>query len=172
MAASILVAYATRHGSTEQVAEAVAKTLREGGFDVDCRPTRDVRTLEGYDRIVLGAPLYMYRWHKDARRFLSRHRKGLVERPVAVFALGPTHEPYDEEEWRDSRAQLDKELAKFPWLSPVAVELFGGKFDPESLRFPMDLFARAEPASDIRDWTTIHAWAEDLGSVLGIQGEG
>ncbi|MGC9523752.1 MAG: flavodoxin domain-containing protein [Anaerolineae bacterium] len=168
MAAAILVAYATRHGSTEQVAETVAETLREGGFDVDCQAMRDVRTFEGYDGIVMGAPLYMYRWHVDARRFLSRHREALVGRPVAVFALGPVHEPYDEEEWRDSRAQLHKELAAFPWLEPVAVELFGGRFDPESLRFPINLFARAEPASDIRDWTAIRTWAEGLGTSLGV----
>ena len=79
---------------------------------VDIQTMREVRTLEGYDAVVLGAALYMFRWHKDARRFLSRHRNALTERPVAVFALGPVHDPYDEEEWQDSRAQLDKELAK------------------------------------------------------------
>jgi len=71
---------------------------------------------------VLGAPLFMFRWHKDALRFLARYRQALAERSVAIFALGPTHDPYDEQEWHDSRAQLDKELAKFPWLAPVALK--------------------------------------------------
>ena len=158
----ILVGYATRYGSTQQVAEAVAATLRENGLEVDIQPMREVRTLAGYSAVVLGAPLFMFRWHKDALRFLSRHRQALTERPVAVFALGPTHDPYDEEEWQDSRAQLDKELAKFPWLTPVALEMFGGKYDPAYLRFPINLLAGKEPASDIRDWTTIRAWASNL----------
>jgi menaquinone-dependent protoporphyrinogen oxidase len=115
---------------------------------------------------VLGAPLYMYRWHKDARRFLSRHREALTERPVALFALGPTHDPHDEQEWQDSRAQLDKELAKFPWLTPVALQMFGGKFDPEKLPFPINRLAGQEPASDIRDWTAIQTWASDLAAKL------
>jgi menaquinone-dependent protoporphyrinogen oxidase len=89
-----------------------------------------------------------------------------MERPVAVFALGPTHDPHDEEEWRDSRAQLDKALAKFPWLRPVALELFGGKYDPTRLRFPINLLAGKEPATDIRDWTAIRAWASDLATEL------
>jgi menaquinone-dependent protoporphyrinogen oxidase len=108
----------------------------------------------------MGASLYMFRWHKDARRFLSRHREALTERPVAVFALGPTHD--DEKERQDSCAQLDKELAKFPWLTPVALEMFVGKYDPAKLRFPVNLLAGKEPASDLRDWTAIRAWASNL----------
>ncbi|HSR28962.1 MAG TPA: flavodoxin, partial [Anaerolineae bacterium] len=68
-------------------------------------------------------------------------------------------DPYDEEEWRDSCAQLDRELAELPWLTPDALEMFGGKYGPARLRFPINLLAGTEPASDLRDWTAIHAWA-------------
>ena len=169
MSDSILVAYATRYGSTQEVAEAVAETLRESGLEVDLQPMREVRSLEGYGAVVVGAALYMYRWHKDARRFLSRHRKALVELPVAVFALGPVKDPRDEEEWQNSRDQLDKELAKHAWLKPVAVEILGGKFDPALLRFPLNVFAGSEPASDIRDWEAIRAWAGDLAAKFGAR---
>jgi menaquinone-dependent protoporphyrinogen oxidase len=164
MSASILVAYATRYGSTQEVAEAVASTLRECGLGVDLEPMRQVRTLEGYRAVVLGAPLYMFHWHKDALRFLSRHRQALTERPVAIFALGPFHQ--DEKELQAARAQLDKELANFPWLTPVALEMFVGKFDPAKLRFPESLFIRQIPASDARDWTAIRAWASSLAPKL------
>jgi len=166
MSQPLLVAYATRYGSTREVAEAVAAVLREAGPAVEVRPVREVRDLAGYGAVVLGAALYMYRWHKDARRFLSRHRRALAERPVALFALGPTHEPHDEQEWQDSRAQLDKELAGFAWLSPVAVALFGGKFDPALLRFPVKQMAGSVPATDVRDWAAIRAWAGDLAARL------
>ena len=168
MSTLVLVGYATRYGSTQEVAEAVAATLREGGLEVDIQPMREVRTLAGYSAVVLGAPLFMFRWHKDALRFLSRHREALMERPVAVFALGPTHDPYDEEEWQDSRAQLDKELAKFPWFTPVALKMFGGKYDPAKLRFPINVLAGEVPASDIRDWTAIRTWAADLKPILAV----
>ena len=167
MSDSVLVAYATRYGSTQEVAKAIAETLRKSGLGVEVQPMREVRTLEGYDAVVLGAALYMYRWHKDARRFLSRHRTALMELPVAIFALGPVKDPRDEEEWRNSRDQLDKELAMHAWLKPVAVEILGGKFDPALLRFPLNLFAGSEPASDIRDWEAIGAWAGDLAGKLG-----
>jgi menaquinone-dependent protoporphyrinogen oxidase len=166
MSDSILVGYATRYGSTQEVAETIATTLRESGLSADLRLLREVKTLAEYSAVVLGAPLFMFRWHNDALRFLSRHHDALTERPVAVFALGPVHDPHDEEEWQSSWAQLKKELAKFPWFTPTALEMFGGRYDPAKLRFPLKMFTGDEPASDIRDWGAIRAWADSLPAKL------
>jgi menaquinone-dependent protoporphyrinogen oxidase len=166
MATSVLVGYASTYGSTHEVAEAIGLALRESGLAAEVRPASDVRTLDGYDAVILGAPLIMFRWHKDALNFLSRHRQALQKRPLVIFALGPTHDPHDEQEWRDSWDQLEKALAKFSWLSPVALEMFGGSFDPAKLRFPLNKLAGSEPASDIRDWTAIRNWTIDLAGKL------
>jgi len=162
MSALILVAYATRYGSTQEVAEAVASTLRERGLAVDIGPMRQVHTLDQYRAVVLGAPLYMFHWHKDALHFLARHRAALTARPVAIFALGPFHA--EEKEFQEVRGQLEKELAKFPWLRPAAIAIFGGKFDPQKLTFPYNLVPGLKnmPVSDVRDWTAIRTWASDL----------
>jgi menaquinone-dependent protoporphyrinogen oxidase len=123
---------------------------------------RDVRSLDQYRAVVLGAPLYLFHWHKDALHFLARHREAIMQRPVAIFALGPFHG--EEKEFQEVHEQLEKELAKFPWLTPEAIEIFGGKFDPEKLTFPHNLVPvlKSMPASDIRDWTAIRAWASNL----------
>ncbi len=162
MSASVLVAYATRYGSTREVAETVAATLRESGLEVDLEQLRQVHSVDQYRAIVIGAPLYMFRWHKDALNFLSRYHTALTTRPVAIFALGPFHA--DKKEFQGAREQLDKELEKFPWLTPATIEIFGGKFDPEKLTFPHNLVPALKkmPASDVRDWTVIRAWANDL----------
>lgn len=168
MAINVLVAYASTHGSTQEVAEAVAATLREHGLAVDLQPARNVCTLEGYSAVVLGAPLYMFHLHKDALRFLSQHQKALTGGlPVAIFAGGPFASG-DEKEWQEVRKQLDQELAKFPWLRPVAVEVIGGKFDPARLHFPWNLIPalRQMPPSDLRDWEAIHRWASILAAQL------
>jgi menaquinone-dependent protoporphyrinogen oxidase len=168
MQKKILIAYATRTGSTQEVAEAVAVTLRESGLEVDIQPMRNVRTLEGYGAVVLGAPLYMFHWHKDALSFLSRYREVLTGGlPVAIFAGGPFAKG-DEKEWQEVHKQLDQELAKFAWLRPIAVEIVGGKFDPAKLRFPLNLMPALKnmPASDLRDWTAIRAWASALAAKL------
>lgn len=168
MSASVLVAYATRYGSTQEVAETVAATLRERGLVVDIQPMRDARTLDQYGAVVLGAPLYMFHWHKDALDFLARHHEALTQRPVAIFALGPFHA--EEKEFQGAREQLDKELAKFPWLTPEAIIIFGGKFDPRKLTFPHNMIPALKnmPASDVRDWPTIRAWANDLAALFQL----
>jgi menaquinone-dependent protoporphyrinogen oxidase len=167
MSATILVTYASRYGSTAEVAAAVTTSLRESGLDVDIQPMRNVQSLDGYSLVVLGAPLYIGHWHKDTKGFLSRHQQSLMQRQVAIFTLGPIES--DEEEWEDVRIQLEQELASYPWLKPVAFELFGGKYDPAELRFPGSLLAKLPvsplyqmPASDARDWIAIRAWITKL----------
>lgn len=162
MATRILVAYATRYGSTKEVAEKVAATLRQAGLEVDLQPARDVRDLTPYEGVVVGAPLIIGRWHKDARQFVSRQRRALETLRVAVFALGPTHDPRDEEEWANAQKQVDKTLAAYPWLKLTSIALFGGKYDMTLLRWPLNKLAGSVPSSDIRDWAEIGAWAGAL----------
>jgi len=168
MEIKVLVAYASTHSSTQEVAEVVAATLREHGLTVDLQSARNVRTLEGYRAVVLGAPLYMFHLHKDALRFLSRRQKAITSGlPVAVFAGGPI-ETDNGKEWQETRRQLDQELAKFPWFRPVAVEVVGGRFDPARLRFPWNLIPalKQRPPSDLRDWEAIRGWASTLAAQL------
>ena len=164
MSTLILVTYASSYGSTQEVAADIATTLRAQGIEVNLHPIREVRTLAGYSAVVLGAPLYMFHWHKDARHFLARFQRDLTSGlPIAIFAGGPIGDS-DEKAWQEIRGNLDQELAKFPWLTPVSVQLIGGKFDPAKLRLPYSLLPalRKMPASDLRDWPAIRAWASAL----------
>ena len=167
MSNTVLLTYATSYGSTQEVAEAIAKTLRDTGLEVDVEPMRKVLTLEKYSAFILGAPLYMFRWHKDARRFLSKHYEALTQHKVAIFALGPVGTG-DEKEWQDARGQLDKELTAFPWLTPVVLEIFGGKLNPGRVRYPAKIFMGNVAAVDLRDWTAIRTWASKLPAKLQV----
>lgn len=152
----MLVAYGSKHGSTEKVAEAIAEKLKHAGRDVELRRAADVEGLTPYDSVVLGGSLYFGRSHGDARRFLSKHRRELSGLPVTVFALGPqTAEP---EDLAESRAQLDKALHKVPEVEPRSIAVFGGVIDPERVRFPLNRM----PASDARDWNAIEAWTDEV----------
>jgi menaquinone-dependent protoporphyrinogen oxidase len=162
MSAPILVAYATIYGSTQEVAESMAASLRGCGFTVDVQPAKQVRSVAGYRAVVLGAPLYMFRWHADAKKFLSRHHATLASLPLSIFALGPFHNK--EEELKSAREMLDKELVKFTWLKPASVEVFVGKFDPKALRFPYNLIPAMKnmPPCDERNWPDIQAWTAGI----------
>lgn len=155
---TLLVAFGSKHGSTQEVAEAVAERLRASGREVDLRHAADVDDLTPYGGVVLGGSLYVGRWHEDARRFLSRYREELSALPLAVFALGP--KTAEQKDLADARTQLDKALSKTPELEPRSVAVFGGVIDPSKLRFPLNRL----PASDARDWDAIGAWADELGA--------
>lgn len=173
MAQLILVTYATRYGSTQGVAEVIAAKLVEAGCEVDIFAMTEVESIKKYHAVVLGAPLYIGKLHKDTHRFLAQHREMLLMRSVAMFALGPISP--DPDEMVGSRGQFDKELAQYDWLKPVATEVFVGKYDPAKLNFLHKLLAilpasplHSLPSSDHRNWADIQMWAQALPAQLGV----
>jgi len=155
---SILLVYASRFGSTQEVAETIAAALRETGLEVDLQPVQEVKSLDRYAAVVMGAAIYNAKWNAGAHQFVMQHQDALTQLPVAIFTLGPLSA--SEAAKRNSRRQLDGELAKYPWLRPVAVEIFAGKYDPS--KPGMGFFDRFVPARDVRNWNTIRAWAKAL----------
>jgi menaquinone-dependent protoporphyrinogen oxidase len=154
-----LVAYASKHGSTEEVARAIGARLRDAGHHVDLRDAAIVTDVEPYDAVVLGGSLYMGRWHADARVFLRHSRAAVEKRPLAVFALGSR--TLDEHDVADSRRQLDNALERLD-IHPTLVTVFGGVVEPAKLRFPLNRL----PQSDARDWTAIAAWTDEVAAQL------
>jgi menaquinone-dependent protoporphyrinogen oxidase len=158
----VLVAYDSKHGSTGQVAQTVADTLRGVGVEVHVERVDHVDDLERMDAVVLGAPVYMGRWTKAVRSLLHERHAELAAKPIAVFATGPLHE--DEQEFAQARACVEKALAATPDVAPRDVQVFGGSLDPADHHFP---FNRMEPA-DVRDWDAIRSWARALPAALGV----
>lgn len=162
MTTRLLVAYASRHGSTREVAEAIAAALRGHGLDAEVRAAAHVRGLEGYAGVVLGAAIYVGRLHGDARAFMRRHRRALAALPLAVFALGPR--TLAAGEVAASRSQLDAALAREPTLRPFSTAIFGGVVKPSELRFPLNRM----PATDARDWDAIRRWADEIAARFAL----
>ncbi|HEX5881029.1 MAG TPA: flavodoxin domain-containing protein [Actinomycetota bacterium] len=79
---TILVAAASKHGATEEIAERIGAVLAEHGVEVDVKKLRDVSGLAGYEAIVLGSGIYLGKWLKEARRFVEVHAAELAQRPT------------------------------------------------------------------------------------------
>jgi menaquinone-dependent protoporphyrinogen oxidase len=159
----MLVAYGTRYGSTREVAEAVAATLEEQGTQTDVKQAKEVRSLDGYDAVVLGTPLYMGALHKDVRALLEKNRAALEHTPYALFALGPIKA---DDGVDGSRKQLDAALAKLSVPTPASTAVFVGAYDPARLGLKDKVIAalpasplHGETAHDERDWDAIGRWA-------------
>lgn len=156
---TVLVAYATKRGSTREVAADVARVIRQSGVEVEISPAREVKSLDRYQAVVLGGALYMGRWHKDARRMLKRYQSELASLPLAVFAMGPkSNEP---EALAGGGAELARALDAVPEVHPFSSAIFGGVFS----------FGKKH-ALDARDWTAIGNWANEVVRGLSARSEG
>ena len=82
----VLVAYATMAGSTTEVAEVVGEEIAKHGFQADVLPISEIQEIQAYHGVVVGGPMIMG-WHREALRFLKKHRKMLQKIPLAVFIM-------------------------------------------------------------------------------------
>jgi menaquinone-dependent protoporphyrinogen oxidase len=193
----VLVAFATSAGSTREVAQAVAEEIGKSGLQVDLVPVGEVRSLKGYDGVVVGGPMIMG-WHRAARGFLKRHRRALREIPLALFATAMSLTETGETSLSGVPLYIDETLPQppkqkgrlslreryatpanyvRPMLSathptkPVSIAFFGGRLDYGRLKWWEVLFAmviiRAR-AGERRNWPAIRAWAAGLPTALRL----
>jgi menaquinone-dependent protoporphyrinogen oxidase len=171
MSDKILVTYASRAGSTAGVAEAVGRTLAEGGAQVDVLPVDDVVDLSPYGAVVVGSAIQDKRWLPEAMQFMQAHRKELSERPFAAFLVCMTLAMPGREKYRDSvKSWLDPVRAM---AGPVSEACFAGALDigkipslSDRLKFRLSVLLGVWKEGDHRDWNAIRAWAESLPPLL------
>lgn len=161
---NVLVAYASKHGSTAEIAAAVAAEIREHGHGADCVEARAVDDLGGYDAVILGSAVYMRRWQGDARHFLRAHGKALAGLPFWVFSSGPTGDPAeDDAAWQEPK----RTIARAEKLGARDHVVFGGRISPEGGRMERAMAAgTAEEFRDRRDWEQIRGWAAAVAAEL------
>jgi menaquinone-dependent protoporphyrinogen oxidase len=159
----VLVVYAGKHGSTAEIACAIAEELERHQLDVDCRRAADAKTVEGYDAVVLGSAVYMKRWQPEARRFLRKHAKELARLPFWIFSSGPFGE-HPDLAW----SEPPRVVASAEQLGVRDHVVFGGRLPIEPSGFMERALVRDTPAefADLRDWSDIRAWATGIAAAL------
>jgi menaquinone-dependent protoporphyrinogen oxidase len=163
--AKVLVAYASKRGSTAEIAQVIAAVLRESGHEADCREAGTVAGLDGYDAVVLGSAVYMRRWRGDARHFLRKHRHAMEQRPLWIFSSGPTGDPSrDNPSWTEPAHTM----RKVEEMGAREHVVFGGAMPREPHgRVERSMVENTpEEWRDRRDWDAIRAWARGIAGAL------
>jgi menaquinone-dependent protoporphyrinogen oxidase len=165
MSDKILIAYASRCGSTGGVTEAIGQVLCDGGTAVDVRLAKEVTDVSPYRAVVVGSAIRMGQWLPEAVKFVETHRDALSQAPVAYFIVCGTLREDTEENRRTVAAYLDpvREM-----VQPVDVGLFAGAMDYSKLSFVYRLIVKAMGATegDFRNWEAIHDWATSIRPML------
>ncbi len=161
---TVLVTYASKHGSTQRIAERIAEKLRQLGKDAEARPVDAVENPGSYEALVIGSAIYYGSWLKEATEWVRRNRAVLAERPVWLFSSGPLGTEVSDAE------QQPKEMAEF-WeaIGSRDQRIFFGALDHSRLSFAERMMVKAvrAPEGDFRDWEAIEAWAASIARDLG-----
>lgn len=158
---AVLVTYATRAGSTAEIAAVLGETLAERGFRVDVKPVARVASLDGYQAVILGSAIRMGSWLPEVVKFIQTHQNALNTLPTALFTVHMLNAADDE----TSRAARAAYTAPVRALLPNAPEtFFTGLMDFSRLSFLDRFIASMAKAveSDQRDWEKIRAWANTI----------
>lgn len=159
----VLVAYATRTGSTVGVASAIGETLAGRGFIVDVKPMKEDPSLDGYQAVILGSAVNGAKWLPEAVAYVKDRQAALNQVPVALFCVHCMNLG-DDERFKKNRLAYLNEIR--PLVKAQAEAWFPGKgIDPASTPglarwIATTFFGGGE--GDLRDWTKIRAWAQEV----------
>jgi menaquinone-dependent protoporphyrinogen oxidase len=168
---TILVAYASKHHATAQIAEVIGEELRQAGLKVDIRDVNTITSIAPYAAVIAGSAVYVGQWQPAAAHFLEAHEGELAARPVWLFSSGPTGEgdPVSLMKGWSFPENLKPLAAR---IAPRDIALFHGKIDPSRLNFLERAAVKMvkAPVEDSRDWKLIRDWAHGIAYALQQSG--
>ncbi len=167
----ILVTYASRTGSTAEIAQAIGKTLAETGAQVDVRPMQEVQDLAPYSAVVAGSAIRKSKWLPEAAQFIQTHRAELAQKRFAEFTVCITLAMSSAEQYRSAVAKWVAPVRAL--ATPLSEGFFPGMLDFKKLPMNLDTLGlrlavafRIFPHEDRRDWNAVRAWAESIRPLL------
>jgi menaquinone-dependent protoporphyrinogen oxidase len=164
MSRRVLVAYASKMGATAEIAEGIGAEIRQHGHVVDVLDVRQVRSIAGYDAVVVGSAIYTGRWRPEAVHFLRRFADALRTRQVWLFHSGPVGPHADRQQAMPKKV---RRLAQRIDATPATT--FAGRLEPDTAKgFLARRMAATELGGDVRDWDLIGAWAQDVAAAISL----
>jgi menaquinone-dependent protoporphyrinogen oxidase len=160
----ILVAAASKHGATTEIAEAIGATLQDAGHEVDVDAPDRVPSVDRYDAVVVGSAVYAGHWLDTAKAFVHSNADALRNRPVWLFSSGPIGDPPKPDEEPVDVSEVTEASGA------LSHHVFAGKLDRDRLHFGERAIVRALRVAegDFRDWDAIRSWARAIGGELTV----
>jgi len=164
----VLVAYATRAGSTAGIAERVAEVLNRSGFAAQAIEAKKVGDTAPYDAVVLGSSVRAGKLKPEALKFLDKNKADINSKPFAAFVVCLTMKETNEKSRATARAYLDPVHLR---VKPASEGLFAGALDPGKLGFVERTIMKAMKAEsgDFRKWDEVEAWAASLAPLFSAR---
>ena len=168
----VLVTAASRHGSTHEIAEAIARSLtksaagRSVGLIASSMPAENRPDPSAFDAVVLGSAVYAGSWLAAAKDLVTAHTAALRARPLWLFSSGPIGDPpFPPDEPYDAGTFTQM-------LGARGHVVFPGRLEKSRLSFGERAMVTAmrAPVGDFRDWAAVTGWAEAVAADLTLVG--
>jgi menaquinone-dependent protoporphyrinogen oxidase len=170
MADTILVAYASRTGTTADISEEIGSVLDQNGLSSVVLPMQQVQDLTPYRAVIAGSAIQSGAWLPEAMSFIETHQSMLKDKPFAAFLVCMTLAMPNKAHHQHVQ----------DWLTPVRTMVptiregfFAGQLDiskvpslKDRLMFRLSVLMGVWSESDHRDWDKVRTWTEDLVEVL------
>jgi menaquinone-dependent protoporphyrinogen oxidase len=163
----VLIAYASRHEATAEIAAAIAGEIGAAGCTATVREARSVADLADVDAAIVGSALYLGRWDDSSLDLLRRERTALARMPTWLFSSGPVGE--GKATARPGRLPQPEEVAALAEEIGAHATTFGGRVDADEEGFDLQIMASAGLAGDWRDFRRIRAWAREIATDILVR---
>ncbi|GAT63619.1 flavodoxin domain-containing protein [Paludibacter jiangxiensis] len=167
MQKKVLVAYASKYGATEEIAERIGLILSQSGLLVDVLPVYDTASLEPYQAIVMGCAVYFGQWRRPAIKFLKNNKRELADKDVWLFSSGPTGKGNPVEIMKGWKYPPTLQLV-MSTIKPHDIALFHGQLSLDKMNvFERFIISKIKaPVGDFREWDVIEEWAKNIAQQL------
>ncbi|MDD5623045.1 MAG: flavodoxin domain-containing protein [Actinomycetota bacterium] len=158
----ILIAYATRFGTTEKCAGMLAEILKEKGNEVklmDLKKNKSVKIQN--DLVVVGGSFVAFRMNAIVKRFVKRNLDTLLNMKTGIFMCGADEDWEKEIKKGFPEELLDKAVAK----GYFGFEMNWDKMNPMVRNIMQKAWKTTEPVSKI-NIENIRKFAEEIAEAL------
>lgn len=163
-----MIAYASRLGSTRDIAQVIAEVLTERGAVVDVLAVDKVECLRGYQAVIVGSPIREAHWLPEATNFVRTYREVLQQLPLVYFVVSGLMSNPTPEHFHEVYACLAEVRAL---AEPLEIGIFAGLLDYDRLERDqvVKVLSKGLPEGDFRRWQEVRAWAEDIADRLLLE---
>lgn len=165
---NILIAYASKFGTTGEVANALGKVFCHEGHTVDTQWVKHVQDIHTYDAVIIGSAIQYDTWMSEATEFVTANQHILRTLPVAYFFTCLVLSKHTEKAEQKATVYAKKVSSLIPRVTPVSVGRFAGVLDYSQMSFfsrqifRVGMSIMGVQEGDYRDWDAIHSWAKGL----------
>jgi menaquinone-dependent protoporphyrinogen oxidase len=164
----LLIAYATAHGSTAEIARHIARRLDQQGTTVAVTSVTDITSIDDFDAVMIGSAVHNRSWLPQAAAFIQCFEEPLGERRVWTFSVGmPGALARPFQKW--GAIEEDQIMATIPAAITVqSHRLFSGVVQRTDFSFMSRIILRLMGGhfGDFRDWDAINRWADEVSDGL------